>query len=110
MATDDRGRRTYGIDLRTICSALYEESFRFVQRHPPKVLLPQAPDRRYDLLFAATFGEIPKSEEFADFRKHLTDALDAKEELVEVRAFSKLFGREILYPLRVGRYELGTQR
>jgi hypothetical protein len=110
MATDDRGRRSYGIDLRSICVALYDESFRFVQRHAPKVLLPRAPSRRYELLIAATFGEIPESGEFADCRKHFMGALDAKEEFVQVHTFNKLFAPENLYPLRIGRHELETQR
>lgn len=37
---DEHGRRKYGIDVRAICATLYDEQFRFVQRHPPRVVFP----------------------------------------------------------------------
>lgn len=110
MSTDNAGRRSYGIDLRSVCAALYEDSFRFVQRHPPKVLLPRAPTRRYELLFAATFGDIPQSPQFADCRNEFTGALDAKEELIQANTFNNQFLPDTLYPFRVGRYQLQTQQ
>jgi hypothetical protein len=102
-------QRRYGIDVRSICAALYRESFRFVQRHPPNVVLPRAPTPRYEPLFAAAFGEIPDSGDLAEYRRHFADDLDAKEEIVHAHSFNKFFAHQNLYPLRIGCHELGTQ-
>jgi len=109
VSRDELGRRRYGIDLRSVCAALYEEAFRFVQRNPPNVILQRAPSQRYELLFAATFGEVPESGEFSDCRSALVEALDAKEVSVTPEHFYQQFSRENLYPLRVGDYQLTTQ-
>src|SRR5579864_6868139 len=37
---DENGQRKYGIDLTSICRALYDSTFRFVLRHPPRVIEP----------------------------------------------------------------------
>jgi hypothetical protein len=50
----------YGITSLSIYAALYDRQFRFVQRHPPRVLVPKPNDLRLDLLFAATFGVFPR--------------------------------------------------
>src|SRR5208282_4275156 len=57
-ARDDRGRCKIGIDLRSVCDDLYRTQFRFVQRHPPEVVIPSCTDKRFDLLLAATFGHL----------------------------------------------------
>src|SRR5207245_6738547 len=46
MGRDDRGSCNYGVDIRTIVSDLYETTFRFVQRHPPEVVIPSSSDSR----------------------------------------------------------------
>jgi hypothetical protein len=107
---DDRGRRVYGIDMRAVCAALYNEQFRFVQRHPPGVVEPRPSATRYELLFAAVFGEFPTEGSLADCRQHFRGALDAKEERIEPEAFHELLGRGDAYPLLVGAYELTTRR
>ena len=107
---DEHGRREYGIDMRAICAALYDEESRFVQRHPPRVIQPQPTDKRYDLLFAAVFGEFPTEGSLADCQKHFHGALDAKEQEVQPEEFHKLFAPTDLYPLRVGAYQLVTHR
>ena len=109
-AVDDRGRHEYGLDLRAVCAALYEEQFRFVQRHPPKVIEPMPTEKRYELLFASMFGEFPTEGSLADCRKHFHGALDAKEQRIEPETFHEFFAPNTLYPLRVGAYELTTQR
>ena len=108
--TDDQGRRKYGIDMRAICAALYDEQFRFVQRHPPRVIQPQPTDKRYELLFAAVFGEFPTEGSLADCQQHFQGALDAKQQRVKPEEFHKLFVPSDLYPLRVGAYQLMTHR
>ena len=40
LGRDDHGACNYGVDLRTIISDLYETTFRFVERHPPEVVIP----------------------------------------------------------------------
>jgi len=100
--------REYGIDLRLICRALYDDSFRFVQRHPPSVIQPRCADKRFDLLFAAMFGEFPVTGELAACQQHFHKALDGKEREVKPEGFHELFGENNLYPLRVGSYRLAT--
>jgi hypothetical protein len=110
VARDSHDRCIYGVDIRSICSALYDETFRFVQRHPPRVVIPSCSDPRFDLLFAATFGEFPDKGVFADCVEHYKSALDAKPEAIAATDFPQLFQQEFLYPLRVGTHELTTAR
>lgn len=79
-ARDDRGRCKIGIDLRSVCDDLYRTSFRVVQRHPPDVLIPASTDKRYSLLFAATFGFLPESGVLSDVAEIYLKALDGKRE------------------------------
>jgi hypothetical protein len=53
-----------------VCAALDEDTFRFVQLHPPRVVIPQPAERRDDLLIEATSGVFPEDARLADFRKH----------------------------------------
>ncbi len=107
---EENGQRKYGIDLRSICQALYKEEFRFVQRHPPKVIDPRPTDQKYGTLFAAAFGEFPQTGVLADCKQHFRDALDAAEQEVEPEALHELFAPNTLYPLRVGAYHSVTHR
>jgi hypothetical protein len=65
--------------------------------------------KRYELLFAAVFGEFPKGGTLGDCEQHFHGALEAKVEQLEPEAFHKLFTRNTVYPLRVGGYQLTTQ-
>lgn len=107
---DDQERCAYGIDIRTVCGALYDDMFRFVQRHPPKVVLPHISEQRYELLLAATYGEFPTTGVFADCVKHYRGALDATVERVDPTDFHRFFQPEYLFPLRIGNHELETTR
>ena len=107
---DEHGRCSIGIDMRSICTALYDETFRFVQRHPQKVVIPQSSDKRFELLFAAMFGQFPTEGPLDDCIKHFEGALDAKKESIAPTDFPRLFGENYLFPLRVGRHELETHR
>jgi hypothetical protein len=107
---EEHGQRKYGIDLRSICMALYDEAFRFVQRHPPRVIEPQSTEKGYELLFAAAFGEFPTVGNLAECRRHFRDALDAKEQQVEPKALHELFAPNNFYPLRAGTHHLTTHR
>ena len=66
IARDEQKRCKIGIDLRSICDDLYRTAFRFVQRHPPEVVIPSPTEKRFRLLFAATFGSLPESGPLAD--------------------------------------------
>ncbi|MEK7404943.1 MAG: hypothetical protein AAB225_07530 [Acidobacteriota bacterium] len=106
---DERGRGGYGLTLIDVCAALYEDAFRFVQRHPPKVIVPLPAERGHDLLMAATFGAFPKKEPLSDFRRHFAEALGAADEKVTRQSFNGLFEPNIWFPLRVGAHMLGRQ-
>jgi len=107
---EQNGQRKYGIDLRAICRDLYDEVFRFVQRHPPKVIEPRPMSKRYGPLFAAAFGEFPSTGTLAQCRNDFENVLDAKEEKIDPAAFHELYGRATLFPLRVGAYKLAPHR
>jgi hypothetical protein len=107
---EETGQRRYGIDLRNICAALYEETFRFVQRHPPKVIDPRPTDNKYALLFAAAFGDLAGQGVLAECREHFAQALEGKEDKCEPATMHELFLPHILYPLRVGKHRLVTHR
>jgi len=107
---DDRGRCAFGIDVRSLCADLYRDTYRFVQRHPLKVVVPHPTVRRYDMLFAAAFGEFPSEGPLADCLGHYSGAFDAKDETISPKDIHSLFSPEYLYPLRIGRHELETSR
>ena len=50
---DEHGRGGYGLTLFDVCDALYQDTFRFVQRHPQRVVVPQAGDPVDDLLISS---------------------------------------------------------
>lgn len=109
QSRDEMGHTKYGVDMRTICAALYDEAFRFVQRHQPKVVIPQCSDSQFSLLFAAMFGEFPTTGNLADCLEHYKAALDGKDESVAPVEFPRLFGSAYLFPLRVGNHQLSTR-
>jgi hypothetical protein len=109
-ARDDRGRCKIGIDLRSVCDDMYRTSFRFVQRHPPNVLIPSSTENKYDLLFAAAFGFLPESGVLADVADVYINALDGKRTAVNAIDFPQLFDQKNLYPLRATRHRLNTFR
>jgi len=92
---DDRARAKIGIDLRSVCDDLYRKEFRFVQRHPREVIIPSSKEKRFKLLFAATFGFLPESGPLADVSDIFVKALDAKPLKTKAVDFPKLFNRNI---------------
>jgi len=109
-ARDERGRCKIGIDLRSVCDDLYRTTFRFVQRHPPEVVVPSTTDRRFNLLFAATFGFLPESGPLADVSNIYLKALDGERTAIKAVEFPKLFSQKYYYPLRATHHELDTFR
>jgi hypothetical protein len=107
---DERGRCKLGVDLRSVCEDLYDKSFRFVQRHPPEVIIPSSKDRRYKLLFAATFGFLPEKGVLSDVANVYLKALDGKRKAVDPIEFTNLFSQKYLYPLRATAHELEVRR
>ncbi len=110
LARDERGACNYGVDLRTIVSDLYETTFRFVQRHPPEVVIPSSADPQYDLLYAALFGSLSENGPAGDCSEHFLKALDGKRQSFSPADFPKLFDRKYLYPLRVAVHAFETRR
>jgi hypothetical protein len=110
MSRDDRGGCNYGIDLRTVCNVLYKEVFRFVQRHPPKVVIPVSTDPRYKLFFAAAFGRFPQDGLSKDVEGFYLGALDGKREELPPASFPDLFKTDVVFPLRATVHELETTR
>ena len=107
-ARDERGRLRIGIDLRSICDDLYRTTFRFMQRHPPEVVIPSSTEKRFKLLFAATFGFLPESGPLADVSSIYLKALEGKRTAIKAVEFPKLFSHKFYYPLRATHHELVT--
>jgi hypothetical protein len=108
LERDEQNRCKLGVDLRSVCDDMYDETFRFQQRYPPKVIIPACSDMRYSLLFAAMFGTLPDKgplEEVTDI--YLKD-LDGKREAFAPGDFPKIFNPDNLFPLRVTRHKLTT--
>jgi len=110
ISRDEQGRCNIGVDLRSVCEDMYREQFRFVQRHPPKVVIPTCKDKRFALLFSAMFGYLPEKGELSDTAKIYLDALDGKREEYEPTAFIEIFDARYLFPMRVSRNKLETRR
>jgi hypothetical protein len=109
-ARDEQKRCKIGIDLRSICDDLYRTAFRFVQRHPPDVVIPSPTEKRFRLLFAATFGSLPDSGPLADVSDIFLKALEGKRTVIKAVEFPELFGRKYYYPLHATNHELDTFR
>lgn len=110
LSRDERDRAQFGIDLRSICDELYNETFRFVQRHPQNVIIPSCNDSKYALLFAAMFGTLPEKGPFSDIAEVFIDELDGKRTSFDPLDYLKVFDRKNLYPLRVTAERLRTHR
>lgn len=110
LSRDDRGSCSYGVDLRTIIADLYETTFRFVQRHPPEVVIPTSSDARYTPVYAALFGSLPEKGPVGDCAVHFLKALDGKRKSFAAADYTKLLGHKYLYPLRVAAHGLETRR
>jgi hypothetical protein len=93
-----------------VCDDLYRTSFRFVQRHPPDVLIPSSIEKGFGLLFAATFGFLPETGELSDVADIYLKALDSKRKAVNAVDFPQLLSPNNLYPLRATHHELNTFR
>jgi hypothetical protein len=106
---DEHGRGGFGLTMIEVCAALYEDTFRFVQRHPPRVVIPQSAERRQDLLIAAAFGAFPEDVSLAEFRKHYQNALGATQEKIARASFNGTFAPNVLFPLRVGAHALSQE-
>jgi hypothetical protein len=109
LSRDDHGRSQIGVDLRSVCESMYIEQFRFVQRHPPKVVIPACKDKRFTLLFSAMFGYLPENGELSDTAKIYLDALDGARKEYEPTEYPDIFDRRNLFPLRVTRSQLETR-
>lgn len=107
---DDQGRCKIGIDLRSVCDDLYRKEFRFVQRHPPEVIIPSSTDKKYNLLFAATFGFLPETGPLAGVSDIYLKALGGKRTAIKPVEFPNLLNQKYYYPLRATFHELDTFR
>jgi hypothetical protein len=92
---DERQRCEIGIDLRSVCDDLYRESYRFVQRHAPEVLIPSSKDRDFKLFFAATFGFLPESGELSDVANVYLKALGGERKAIRAYRFPTSFQPEV---------------
>lgn len=110
LSRDDQGRCLIGVDLRSICEDMYREQFRFVQRHPPEVVIPTCKDKRFALLFSAMFGFLSEKGELAETAKIYLDALDGKRKEYEPTDFPDIFDMRQLFPIRVTRHKLDVHR
>jgi len=108
LARDEEGRCKIGIDLRSVCDDLYSETFRFVQRHPQRVLIPSCSDKRFRSLFSAMFGFLPESGDLSDVASTYLDALGGERQSFGILDFPKIFEQDTLFPLRVSRHKLST--
>lgn len=107
LSRDAQNRCQIGIDLRSVCHEMYNEQFRFVQRHGPEVILPACKDRRYSLLFAAMFGALPEGSEVAQVYEK---ALDGKRKELEAVEYTQILDQRLLFPIRATCYRLETFR
>ncbi len=110
IGRDDHGRCVYGVDLRSVVTDLYNTRFRFVQRHPPEVVIPSSSNGHYDLMFAALFGSLPSEGPVGDCSKHFLAALDGKRHAFAPLDYPKLLDEKYVYPLRIAADGLEPRR
>jgi hypothetical protein len=108
LERDEEHRCKIGVDLRSVCDDMYDETFRFVQRFPPKVFIPSCKDKRYRLLFAAMFGALPEEGPLAEVADIYLKALEGNRQSFAPLDFPKVFDQDNLFPLRVTKHKLTT--
>lgn len=105
FGSDSSGRRSIGVDLRSVCRDLYQSTYKYVLRHPPSFLIASSKARRFELFFAAVFGSIPDTTEFKTIADTYLGTLDGKREAFEPVDFPRLFEPQYVHPLNVGTNE-----
>ena len=110
LGRDDGGRCNVGVDLRSVCNDLYRETFKFVQRHPPKVVIPTCTDKRYGLLFAAMFGTLPEKGQLSDVADIYLKALEGERKSFPATDYPTILAEHYYFPLRLTAHKLETYR
>lgn len=105
----EEGRTNFGIDMRTLCLALWDKKFQFKQRKPPKVYIPRTRDAKYELMFTALFGDYGNRGTLSDFIAHYHDALGGEVKECEPGKFPLIYDPRIIFPLQMTRHELKHQ-
>ncbi len=106
LERDGQGRCKIGVDLRSVCNDMYNETFRFVQRHPQKVIIPTCTDKKYALLFSAMFGSLPRKGELADVASVYLDAFEGERKAYAAADFPSILAEENIFPLRATRHKV----
>ena len=104
---DEKGRCAIGVDLRSVCEDLYNDTYRFVERHPHEVLMPEPSSNDFRLFFAATFGFLAEGTEIA---KIYETTLGGQRRKLKPLDFPSLFHPKFIYPLRVTHHNLETHK
>jgi hypothetical protein len=105
----EKGRTVYGVDMRTLCQALWDKRFQFEQRKPPTVIIPRTKTAKYELLFRCLFGDYSNEGDVSDFIKHYHDALGGEVKEFEPGKFPLAYDPRIIFPLRLTVHELKRQ-
>jgi hypothetical protein len=92
---------SYGIDATEIYRHLYSKQFRFEQRDPVRVIIPEVKDPAMEAFSAACFGSFPTQKELAYFREEYLAAFKAATIRVEPGNFNEMF-THCLTPLGIG--------
>jgi hypothetical protein len=105
----EKDRTKYGVDMRSLCQALWDKQFQFKQRRPPKVYIPRTRNAKYELMFTCLFGDYELKGSLSDFIGHYHDALGGEVKEFEPHKFPSVYDARIIFPLRLTGHELRRQ-
>lgn len=106
----DKGtlRPMYGIGVFELLNRIFLEHFRYQQKFPVKVIIPEIPVR-HGLFWAALFGEYPK-----DIRGNVVERFQKAVDLESIEATTSTVGAllrgNVLFPRRITQFDLTTRQ
>lgn len=94
----------FGIGIFELLNLIFDEHFRYKERFPTKVVIPQIP-KANSLFWSSLFGEIP-TYILAIISKDYKKALDIETIKIDTSKIKDLLKGNILFPRRVTKYNL----
>jgi len=98
----------YGIGLFELLNHIYEQEFKFVRTHPPRIAVP-ALSSKHHLFLASIFG-VPPADIDATIRERYDKPLSIERPQVSITDYTKLLTPKYLFLRRISAWQLRTRR
>jgi len=104
----DKFNPKYGISIFDIFNLIYQEHFRYQEKHPPKVIIPKLP-RVNNLFWISVFGNLPKNVA-QKISNDYKEALEIEEPKIVPSELQTNLKGNILFPRRLTQYDLSFRK